>query len=78
MKPLRYVDAVKIREALNFASLPPPADSPSRVLTADERLALHHVIHGATIAPGDCTHLTWEWPMPRCPECGDDGAAPRT
>lgn len=78
MKPLRYVDAVKIKQALNFAGLPPPSDSPSRTLTDGERLELHHVIHGATIAPCDCTHLMWEWPMPGCPDCGDDETTPRT
>lgn len=66
------MDAVRMKQALNAAALDESAiaDEPVRMLTTQELVHLKQVVDSLTLAPRDCNHLRWDWPMGCCPSCG--------
>lgn len=70
MSWLKYVEALKIKQALNASALEPDTTQPCRMLTPQELADLTSAVDRATIHRKDCGHLAWEWPQLWCPSCG--------
>lgn len=72
MARIRYLDALRIKQALNCAALDEAdvALEPCRMLTTKELRELKALIDSLSLKPQECGHLTWDWPMACCPSCG--------
>lgn len=71
---LTFVEAAKIKLALAAADVDSSPVDPAAWLTGAERARLIVAVDRATVKPTNCSHDSWEWPMPICPTCGADGA----
>jgi hypothetical protein len=67
---IRYVDALKLKHALNAAGLEPLRSEPARMLTPKELHDLKALVDSVTIRQDKCAHLTWVYPHACCPNCG--------
>lgn len=72
MPKIRYFDALRLKQALNSAALDPDSvvGEPCRMLTPQELRDLKAIVDSLTLKPSECGHISWEWPMSRCPNCG--------